>query len=96
MSHRLIIPPAVEQEIAEIYESFDSAELALAFIHDLDLLFERIVERPLQFPVLHTTMRRALLRHHGYSVFFELDTGRGRTIIQTVIHQRRDPARWPR
>ena len=96
MSYELIIPPEIEQEIAEEFDSFDNVETALAFIHDLDLLFERIVERPLQFPVIYAAMRRALLRRHDYSVFFEVDAKRSRTVIHGVIHQHRDPARWPR
>ena len=96
MRFELIIPPEIEREIAEEFDSFDNVETALAFIHDLDVLFERIVERPLQFPVIYTSMRRALLRRHDYSVFFELDAKRSRAVIHCVIHQSRDPARWPR
>jgi len=59
-------------------------------------LFERIVERPLQFPVIYAAIRRGLLRHHDYSVCFEVDATRSRVVIQAVIHQHRDPARWPR
>jgi len=96
MSYQLIIPPDIEHEIAEAFDSFESTDRALSFVHDLNTLFERIVERPLQFPVIYAAIRRGLLRHHDYSVFFEVDATRLRVVIQAVIHQHRDPARWPR
>ena len=95
MSHQLIIPPEIEHEIAQIFDSIDSTERALSFIHDLNVLFERIAERPLQFPLIHTSVRRALLKHHDYSVFFELDAKRTLVVIHAVLHQRRDPMLWP-
>jgi plasmid stabilization system protein ParE len=96
MSYQLIVPPDVEREIAEIYDAFDSTDRALSFIKELDVVFDRIAERPLQFPIIHTSVRRALLKHHDHSVFFELDAERRRVVIHAVLHQRRDPARWPR
>lgn len=96
MSYRLIVPPDIEREIAEIFNGFDSGDHALSFIEDLNVVFDRIADRPLQFPVIYTSMRRALLKHHDHSVFFTLDADRGRVVIHAVLHQRRDPARWPR
>lgn len=95
MSHQLIIPTEIEHEIAQIFDSFDSTDRALSFLHDLNVLFERIAERPLQFPVIHTSVRRALLKYHAYSVFFELDARRTRVTIHAVLHQHRDPTVWP-
>ncbi|HEX4418450.1 MAG TPA: hypothetical protein VH165_11150 [Kofleriaceae bacterium] len=96
MSYQLIIPIEVEQEIAEAFDSFDSTDRALSFISDLNMLFDRITERPLQFPVIYAAMRRALLRHQDYSVFFEIDVVRQHVVLHMVIHQSRDPALWPR
>jgi plasmid stabilization system protein ParE len=96
MTYQLIILPAIEQEIAEIFDEFHSTDRALSFLHDLNVVFERIVERPRQFPVIHTWVRRALLKHHDYSVFFELDAERMRVVIHAVLHQHRDPVLWPR
>jgi hypothetical protein len=95
MSYQLIIPPEIEDEIAEAFDSFESTERAVSFIHALNVLMERITERPFQFPVIYASMRRALLRHHDYSVFFELDVPRVRAVLHGVIHQHRDPAAWP-
>lgn len=96
MSYQLVLAPEIEQQIAEAFDSFDSLENALSFVRELNALFERIVERPLQFPVIYASMRRALLRRHDFSVFFELDAARSRAVIHAVVHQHRDPARWPR
>lgn len=60
MSYQLIVPPDVEREIAEIFDAFDSTDRALSFIEDLNVVFDRIADRPLQFPVIHTSVRRAL------------------------------------
>lgn len=96
MSYSLIVPPDIEREIAEIFDGFDNTDRALSFIEDLNVVFDRIADRPLQFPVIHTSMRRALLKHHAHSVFFALDAERRRVVIHAVLHQPRDPARWPR
>jgi plasmid stabilization system protein ParE len=96
MSYQLVIPPEVEHQITGAFDSFDSTEHALAFVHDLNVLFERIVDRPLQFPVIYAAVRRALLRYHDYSVFFEVDVNRRRAVIHAVVHQHRDPALWPK
>jgi plasmid stabilization system protein ParE len=87
MSYQLVIPPEIEQEIAEAFDAFDSPDRAVAFIRDLDTLFERIVDRPLQFPIIYAAMHRALLRHHDFSVFFEIDAPRSRVLIQAVLHR---------
>lgn len=86
MTYQVIVPPDIEREIAEIFDTFDSTDRALSFIEDLNAVFDRIADRP----------RRALLKHHDHSVFFRLDAERRRVVIHAVLHQRRDPARWPR
>jgi hypothetical protein len=45
MSYQLVIPPEVEHEIAEAYESFESTERAFSFMRDINALFERIVHQ---------------------------------------------------
>jgi len=89
-------PPEIEHEIAQIFDSIHSSDRALSFIHDLNVLFERIVERPPSVPVIRTSARRALLKHHDDSVFFEFDAKGTRVVIHAVLHQRRDPTGWPR
>jgi plasmid stabilization system protein ParE len=96
MTYQVVIPPPVEHEIGTIFDEFHTTERALSFLHDLNVIFDRIAEHPRQFPVIHTSVHRALLKHHEYSVFFEIDTDRSRAVIHAVIHQRRDPALWPR
>jgi hypothetical protein len=40
MSYQLIIPPEIEDEIAEAFDSFESSERAVSFIHALNVLME--------------------------------------------------------
>lgn len=48
---------------------------------------------PASFPLVHRTVRRALLRRFPYAVFF-VEQGDAEVVVLAVLHQASDPARW--
>lgn len=71
-SARLVIQPRAQDEIAEAFEWYESQRLGLGieFVHALDVSFAQIQRDPAHFPRVKKRIRRALLRHFPYGVFF--------------------------
>ncbi len=70
------------------YREVDEA-LVVRFEGAVGTTFERIVEQPVLFPVVHRDVRRALVRTFPYGVFFRLVGGE--LVVVAVLHLRRDP-----
>ncbi len=64
------------------------------FLEALGRLFDRIMENPRQFPVVELEVRRALLRHFPYGVYFTVTSDHIQVIA--VLHLRRYPQEWQR
>ncbi|MBI4478409.1 MAG: type II toxin-antitoxin system RelE/ParE family toxin [Acidobacteria bacterium] len=91
---RLRFSPAAEADIRDSYTWYRgrSRELAAAFRSSLDDCMERIGKNPLAYPRVHGEVRRALLRHFPYCVFYvvrESEVG-----VLGVFHGHRDPTTW--
>lgn len=54
----------------------------------------QISQTPFIYPVLYKRVRRALLFRFPYSIFFVMNP-KVVTVV-AVLHQARDPRRWPR
>jgi hypothetical protein len=54
---------------------------------------ERMSASPRQFPILYTSIRRALLRRFPYALMFVIETDETLTVI-ACFHASRDPKRW--
>jgi plasmid stabilization system protein ParE len=54
----------------------------------------KIEDGPLRYPVVYEDVRRALVRRYPYAIFYVVEPAR--VVVMAVLHQRRDPARWPR
>lgn len=67
-----------------------------AFLDDLDFVFQAIQAMPLRFPIVHGTIRRALLRRYPFAVFFRIRPNDEQIIALAVFPQRGNPARWPK
>ena len=62
------------------------------FRAQVGITVERMSATPLQFPVIHKNVRRALLRSFPYMLFFTID---GETLLVIAcFHASRDPLRW--
>jgi plasmid stabilization system protein ParE len=87
------------QARAEIAEAFDwylarSQDASTAFLAELDVALDKIVEAPGHFPVVRGRLRRVLLHHFPYAIYYKpYPTG---ISVVGVIHGHRHPATWLR
>ena len=87
------------QARAEIAEAFEwylarSSDAAAASVAAVDAAVTQIAEAPEQFPVARGRLRRVLVQHFPYAVYYKRYP---RTIsIVGVIHGRRHPSTWLR
>jgi toxin ParE1/3/4 len=94
MARRLVVQPQSDldiQAVAVWYED-QQAGLGSRFLAELDLVFRRIEDNPRQFPLVEGEVRRALLRHFPYGVYF---IGASADIsVLAVLHLHREPDMW--
>ena len=69
-----------------------SAGLGHDFLRAVDASFAQIQRTPHVFPVVHGSIRRALLRRFPYAVYFVESDDSIRVIA--CLHVRRDPRSW--
>ena len=94
--HRLKFSGRAVREIGEAHDWYEErspglgSEFQLAF----ELQLKRVEQVPLMFPELLPGIRRTLLPRFPYGVFYavRLDL----VHVLAVIHNARDPNRWPR
>ena len=94
MPRELIIRPEAEAELGEAFEWYESRIQGLGseFLLAIDATLAGILRNPLQHPLVHKTVRRALLRRFPYEIFFAL--GEHHIVILAVFHAKRNPKRW--
>ena len=87
------LPEADEEfrEAARYYES-EAAGVGLSFIVAVHKAADEIVEFPLAMQVQRVGIRKKVLRHFSYNLFYaiEIDT----IVIVAVAHQRKRPNYW--
>lgn len=91
---RLAVSSEAELEIFEAalrYER-ERARLGSRFETEVNAVFERILQNPLQFPEIDQGARRALVRRFPYGVFFTVE--HDIVTILAVLHLHRDPDTW--
>jgi plasmid stabilization system protein ParE len=94
MARRLVVQPQSDLDIqaAAVWYEDQRAGLGVRFLDELDLVFQRIEANPRQFPRLEGEVRRALLRHFPYGVYF---IGESEAItVLAVLHLHREPDMW--
>jgi len=79
------------EEAVSWYES-RRLGLGLRLLDELDYVMNRIAAAPLQFPEIHSGVRRALLNRFPYSVYFV--AGDEQVEVIAVLHQHRHPDTW--
>lgn len=94
MSRRLVIRPEAEAEMAEAFGWYEDCNPGLGdeFLLCLDAAFGAILRSPRQYPFIHRTTRRALIRRFPYEVFFVEEDER--IAVISVFHAKRDPKCW--
>ena len=94
MSRRFIVRPLAEADLEHAAGRYDEEQVGLGsrFLSDVDQVFERIRERPQQFPTISSDTRRALLHTFPYAVYFRA-TDEAIQVL-AVLHLRRRPGLW--
>jgi toxin ParE1/3/4 len=95
MAQRLVVSDRAQREIGEAYEWYEERlpGLGTQFLNVLDAQFAVILESPKLYAAIRPRIRRALLPHFPYGVFF---ASKGEiTSILAVVHTARSPRLWP-
>jgi len=95
VTHLEVRPEAAEdlEKAANWYEA-QRPNLGAEFVDEARSQFLRVVENPLQFPIVFRDVRRVLMQRFPYAVYFRL-TGNNALAI-AVMDLRRKESRWQR
>jgi toxin ParE1/3/4 len=94
VTFELIISPEAEADMGEAFNWYEEKFSALGsdFLLNVDAALQAILRNPEQFPLVHKTIRRTLIRRFPYQIFFVLETSR--IVVLAVFHAKRNPKRW--
>ena len=94
MARRIVVQPQsyLDIQAAAVWYEDQQSGLGTRFLDELDLVFQRIAESPLQFPQLEGEVRRALLRRFPYGVYFLAESEEVKVLA--VLHLHRQPDMW--
>lgn len=95
MAHRLTVSDRAVREIGEAYEWYEEQipGLGIEFLEALDAQFKVIAQSPQLYVEIQRGVRRALLSHFPYGVFYASKSDI--LSVLGVIHTSRSPRRWP-
>jgi len=96
MAYRLTVSDRAVREIGEAYEWYEEQlhGLGAEFVDALDVQLQLITQTPLLFSEIRRGIRRTLLSHFPYGVFY---ASKGDVVsVLAVVHTARNPRRWPR
>jgi toxin ParE1/3/4 len=96
MTYAVILRPRAEDDIRTAFQWYESQQSTLGeeFLAHLRRALERIRDFPESSPVVHRTVRRALITKFPYLVFYVAEPTRA--VVLAVLHTSRSPATWPR
>lgn len=86
--------PEADAELAEARQWYaqQQPDLDLEFMDEIDDALSRVVRNPQLYPIVYSTLRRAVVRRFPFAMFYEVTAD---TIqIIAVFHSRRDPETW--
>ncbi len=94
MPRRWIVRPLAESDLDRATSWYEDQKrgLGFRFLDAADHLFNRLRDSPLQFPLVSTDVRRALLHTFPYAVYFRVTDHV--VVVLAVLHLRRDPRTW--
>ena len=86
--------PEADTELAEAREWYahQRQDLDLEFMQSIDDALFRIVNSPALYPIVHGTLRRAVVRRFPFAILYDISSDEIEIIA--VFHSRRDPERW--
>ena len=93
--HPVIFTPAARAELIGAQDWYENEVPGLGkrFRAAIDAAIERMSDNPRQFPVVHRSIRRALLRRFPYALMFVIEADESLTVI-ACFHGSRDPEHW--
>jgi plasmid stabilization system protein ParE len=96
MARRFVVRRLAEDDLDDAARWYDEERAGLAerFLTEINGSFARIRERPFQFPVVSSNVRRALLHTFPYAVYFRASDEV--VVVLAVLHLRRNPKVWQR
>ncbi len=96
MGSRLVLGTGARSDIREAANWYETRQSGLGdrFLIELDHLFSRIEDNPLQFPLIDKSVRRGLLRSFPYGIYFLFEAPR--ILVIAVLHLHRRPGLWVR
>ncbi|MDH5739504.1 MAG: hypothetical protein OEY77_04185 [Nitrospira sp.] len=94
MARRLVVQRQSDLDIqaATLWYEDQRAGLGMRFLSELDEVFRRIETNPRQFPKLEGEVRRALLHHFPFGVYFA--EASDDVAVLAVLHLHREPDMW--
>ncbi len=95
MSHSLSLRPRALAEIEAARKQYELVEHGETFLAELETVLDAVQAMPLRFPIIYSTIHRALLRHYPFAVFFRIRPATDQVVVLAVLAQRSDPAKWP-
>jgi plasmid stabilization system protein ParE len=96
MSDSLTVLPSVVQEFTRTRHESQQFGTGSALLTELATVLGKIRERPRRYPIVYADVHRALTRRFHFAIFFEIVEERTEIVLLAVLHQRRDPALWPK
>lgn len=86
-----VFTQAARAELIEAQDWYEerSPGLGRRFRHEIDVVVERMIANPRQFPVVFQNVRRALARRFPYSIFFVIEGAM--LVVIACFHGSRDP-----
>ena len=94
MSHELIVRSVAEAELAEAFDWYQDRVPGLGsdFLLSVDASLNAIARNPLQYPIVHKTIRRALTRRFPYEILFVVEEKR--IVVLAIFHAKRNQKHW--
>ena len=94
MTLRVDLTPEAEADVEEAHAWYAARGSGLAedFRRSLDQCMSNISSHPESYPVVHRSLRRALLRRFPYCIFNVVEPARA--VVVGCFHARRDPQAW--
>ena len=92
--YRLVVARPADLDIAEAAAWYEKRQVGLGirFLDQVNVAYDRIVAGPLGYHRLRGEIRRAVIRHFPYAVYFVVEESV--IVVTAVLHLRRNPSIW--
>ena len=96
MTASVIFTTAARVELLDAQDWYEAQQSGLGsrFRGEVESVVQRLLDNPLQFPVVFHDIHRARLRKFPYALFFRVETDA--LVVIACFHGSRDPQQWQR